>query len=355
MRLPGGLDFDLIGPEGDPVIQGFLATGSLSDDCPIPLARALTAPGKVVLDVGAHLGTFSLALARAGCQVIAVEASPQNVQHLLASVEHNGLGGRVRVIHAAASSRPGVLSFCPRGPHGQVCPAGTSGAVEVPAGPIPDLLAPLAVRTIDLVKIDVEGWETEAVEGMANWVHRVGSPPIVYESNHYAHHLYGRSSLTVRRALEAQGYTSLYRARPARRELVAAGPDDFHPELFVDYLAAPRPLAAPAGWRVVPGVGVLQAGEALRETLASGHLDPAYQAAYATALRGASDRFLRHPVVRGCLEYLRTHPDAAVRDAAAWYAPPPWGVREALERLGLGLRRAARVPYRAARRMLRAS
>jgi FkbM family methyltransferase len=356
MRLLGGLQFDLIGPESDPVIQGFLATGSLSDDCPVPLAQAFAGPGKVVLDVGAHLGTFTLAMARAGCQVIAIEASPQNVQNLRASIEHNGLAGRVRIIHAAAGNSPGVLSFYPSGPHGQVCPRGTAGSVEVPAGPIPDLLASLNVGAIDFIKIDIEGWETEAVEGMRGWVHQVGAPPIVYESNHYAHHYYGRSSLTVRKALAAIGYSSLYRARPSRRELIAAGPDDFHEELLVDYLATPRPLTAPDGWRVLPRIGVLQAGEALQQMLTASHLEPAHKAAYATALRGASARYLRHPIVRNCLEYLRTHPDGTIRNALGWYTPPPWwSLGDALEQLQFGLRRVARVPYHAVRRRLRAS
>src|SRR5205823_6673807 len=109
------------------------------------------------------------------------------------------------------------------------------------------------------------------------------------------------------------------------------------------------------GWRVVPGSGPLKAGEALYEALLRPPLDPPYKAAYATALRDAPARFLHHPAVRCCLEYLRNHPEAVVREAPGWYAPPPWSLGDGLGRLHIGLRRVVKLPYRAARKLLRAS
>ena len=43
------------------------------------LALDLAPPDGVMLDLGAHLGTFTLAAAASGRKVIAVEAAPRNV------------------------------------------------------------------------------------------------------------------------------------------------------------------------------------------------------------------------------------------------------------------------------------
>jgi FkbM family methyltransferase len=59
--------------------------------------------GDVVVDVGAHIGTFALPLAqkagKAG-RVIAVEADPRNYAVLVANVERAGLSGNVRTLNA---------------------------------------------------------------------------------------------------------------------------------------------------------------------------------------------------------------------------------------------------------------
>jgi FkbM family methyltransferase len=63
------------------------------------------------IDIGAHIGIVTLALARDHSQlhVIAVEAVDLNAEVLRANVEHNGFGQRVTVVEAAAAA-PGVKS-----------------------------------------------------------------------------------------------------------------------------------------------------------------------------------------------------------------------------------------------------
>lgn len=61
--------------------------------------------GDTVIDIGAHIGTFSVLLAFAQpVQVIAVEPSRLNARYLRANVDNNGLGDRIRVIEKAVSA-----------------------------------------------------------------------------------------------------------------------------------------------------------------------------------------------------------------------------------------------------------
>src|SRR5262249_9525790 len=157
------------------------------------LMLRLVRPGQRVLDLGAHLGSFALAAAAAGCRVAAVDASPRNVALLRASKEQNGFDA-LTVIHAAVGDRPGQVRFGHGGPFGQVQAreGGASGlgalarraldflagrrrgagpavgprqagGVEVDALSADVLVGRLGWERVEFVKIDVEGFELQAV------------------------------------------------------------------------------------------------------------------------------------------------------------------------------------------------
>ena len=70
-------------------------------------------PGDAFLDVGAHVGYFTLPAAKAvgpGGQVIAIEPSPDSVSLLRANAELNGLGW-ITVFEVAASDHNGSRSL----------------------------------------------------------------------------------------------------------------------------------------------------------------------------------------------------------------------------------------------------
>jgi FkbM family methyltransferase len=183
------------------------------------LLRRLVRPGSRVLDLGAHIGTFTLAAASMGCEVLAVEAAPENAELLRASVEHNGFT-HVRIVQAVASDRNGMVSFSCHGPFGHVFTAATNmPSEEVPAVRVDDLLAEAGWDRVDLVKLDVEGSEIAALDGMANLLQSADAPPIIYESNAHTLGFYGRTPEELRARLEAFGYES-YRHDGAKTEVV---------------------------------------------------------------------------------------------------------------------------------------
>lgn len=123
----------------------------------LDLAMAVVRPGDWVLDLGSHLGGFGLAMAAAGCRVLAVEASPRNAALLRVSAAVNRFD-TMRVEHAAVSDAPGELEFVSDGPYGHLAVAGADRpTVRVPAVRVDDLLATVCRPPVRFVKLDVEG------------------------------------------------------------------------------------------------------------------------------------------------------------------------------------------------------
>jgi FkbM family methyltransferase len=129
-------------------------------------------PGMRVVDVGANVGYFSfLSAARVGPsgRVLAVEPSPQAHAALRRAVDDNRLS-QVRVVNAALGRSPGATGlFVPPAALGNHAPSmiPTDGweAVRVPVVRLDDLLTEHNLPQVDLLKIDVEGYELEVLAG----------------------------------------------------------------------------------------------------------------------------------------------------------------------------------------------
>ncbi|CAC5405305.1 unnamed protein product [Mytilus coruscus] len=61
-------------------------------------------PSIAVIDMGANIGVIALQLANMGRKVIAIEPTPQNTQHLCASIIENGFSDQITVVHNALSN-----------------------------------------------------------------------------------------------------------------------------------------------------------------------------------------------------------------------------------------------------------
>src|SRR5919108_2563991 len=73
-------------------------------------AAGALADRKIFVDVGANIGTQTIYAMQTGLFSggVAIEAEPGNISLLQRNVSANGLGDRVRTLHAAASSTKGV-------------------------------------------------------------------------------------------------------------------------------------------------------------------------------------------------------------------------------------------------------
>jgi FkbM family methyltransferase len=135
--------------------------------------------GQVLVDVGANVGYYSLLgsmLVGDGGRVFAVEAHPRMAELLHRNVIVNGRHNVVTV-QKAAWSKPDVLEFHLRRHFAANSSAGSLGddgllqlddiedVVKVEAVPLDEILA--GVGSVDVIKIDVEGAESQVVAGLS--------------------------------------------------------------------------------------------------------------------------------------------------------------------------------------------
>ena len=145
-------------------------------------------PGDVFVDIGAHLGIHILAAARAiqGLgNIIAFEPFESSCNLIRKTIRMNGFE-RITEIHqaaisnvtgeqqfylAAGSAQHSLYSFEDTGPSGE--------SVVVPSFKLDDVLA--NKTRINLIKIDVEGAETDVIEGATLTIERHPDIAIIVE------------------------------------------------------------------------------------------------------------------------------------------------------------------------------
>ena len=101
-------------------------------------------PTDVVVDLGAHVGTFTVLACRFAARVVAVEPDASRVAELRRNLERNDCADRAAVEQAT-----------------------------IPALPMSELLRHHRLDAVDFLKIDIEGSEFELFRGELDWLARV--------------------------------------------------------------------------------------------------------------------------------------------------------------------------------------
>jgi len=140
------------------------------------IIRSFVGEGDTAVDLGAHIGIHSVALARAvgpSGRVIAVEPLPRTAECLRRALVCNDLLGRCEIVVGAAGDSNAVSHFYlgVNSMLGSLYPVvDDHSLVEVREFRLDDHVGP--DRRIDFVKMDVEGAELRALEGMRALVGR---------------------------------------------------------------------------------------------------------------------------------------------------------------------------------------
>ncbi len=140
-------------------------------------------PDGVFIDVGAHVGKYSIALGRRLRRglVVAIEPMPSNIKTLVEAIKLNGLGNVVVVSKAAWSTNTTLNLYIPEaGSVGGSAKHTGSLKIEVEAETIDSIVSRLELSRVDLIKIDVEGAEIEVIKGSINTINKY-NPKIIVE------------------------------------------------------------------------------------------------------------------------------------------------------------------------------
>ena len=162
-----------------------LGGGALFEPEVLAALRQWVRPGMTVVDIGANIGYFTVHLSRlvgAHGVVHAFEPEPVNFSILTENVDMNGLTN-VRLHRAAVGKERGDASLHTSDFNGgmhrlyaSVCCSGPS--VNVPVLRLDDLLVGAKV---DLIKIDIEGYEESALRGAENCLRENANLKIISE------------------------------------------------------------------------------------------------------------------------------------------------------------------------------
>lgn len=133
----------------------------------------LVKEGETCLDVGANIGCVSLSWARSNKSgmIVAVEPHPATFARLVKNLELNR-ATNVKLVHAAASRQSGTVALEVDDDSSMAHTVGSDmpslkqfRIVEVPAYALDDLVREYQLTAVHLLKIDVEGYEMECLNG----------------------------------------------------------------------------------------------------------------------------------------------------------------------------------------------
>ena len=146
------------------------------------VCRSFIDSKSTVIDIGANIGLHTVAFSKAASDglVIAIEPSPRTFRWLLRNTE--GLSNVV-TLNVAVSSQCGISEFFVTSDdaYSGLKDTGRKAllrAIQVPCYTADHIVTPLLPRKVDLIKVDVEGLETEVVSGMRNIISR--DRPVIF-------------------------------------------------------------------------------------------------------------------------------------------------------------------------------
>lgn len=155
--------------------------------------------GEVFIDIGAHIGKYSLPLSRRASLVIAIEPHPLNYEKLLLNINKNGIKN-VIPLNIAAWKEDCIINLNIRsfsGGHSIKIHEGLN-SIKVKARKIDTIVENLKLDKVDWVKIDVEAAETEVIMGMKKVLEKY-KPKIIIE-------IWDENFDKVKALLEEKGY-----------------------------------------------------------------------------------------------------------------------------------------------------
>jgi FkbM family methyltransferase len=197
----------------EPIAFHLLINGRYEPQAQDLVLRTLR-PGGVFLDVGANIGTFTLpAAGHVGVSgmVVAIEASPDVFSVLQKNVALNAVDN-VHLVRAAAGARnDDEANFYPAPVDhfgmGSLAPQFSATPIRIPSVTLDSLVRNLNLSSVDLIKIDVEGFELDVLQGAIELLNSKQPPLVVFEFCDWAEGRVSRDKVgAAQRFLLDQGF-----------------------------------------------------------------------------------------------------------------------------------------------------
>lgn len=152
----------------------------------VRVCRRLIKPGMIVVDIGAHVGYFTLLFARlvgTGGKVYAFEPHPNNCAILRRNIERRRLSN-VTIIAKAVSDKEGPMPLYETSlsmGHSLIAAKPHVSQVVVESTSLDAFLGKSDIRSVNLVKVDAEGAEFAILDGMQSLVNRSRGLALILE------------------------------------------------------------------------------------------------------------------------------------------------------------------------------
>jgi len=140
----------------------------------------------VFVDVGAHIGKYTIKVARQvgnNGRVVSIEPESSNLEALRANIESNGLSN-VTLLNTACWSKDEKLKLHlaqRTGDHSLKNPE-SAESIEVNALKLDHILEDLSIEHVEFIKVDAEGADGEVLEGAEETIAKNPHLQIIFEA-----------------------------------------------------------------------------------------------------------------------------------------------------------------------------
>ncbi|UOE48330.1 FkbM family methyltransferase [Mucilaginibacter sp. SMC90] len=190
----------------------------------------------VFFDIGANVGSYTLlASGITGAKSIALEPVKSTFDILSSNIELNALQGKVKLINAGAGPVPGEIRFSADEDTSNHVIAENENSANSIAVPVITIDSLLNQYQPSLIKIDVEGFETEVLKGMTATLNSPALKAIIIELNGSGAR-YGFNDLDIHNLLLSKNFAAYY-YDPFTRQLKNAPSYGTHNTLYCRDLA----------------------------------------------------------------------------------------------------------------------
>jgi len=160
----------------DGEVQDALAANINHEKKTLDYIRSIAKSQHYFVDIGAHVGYYTIRMAKYVRKVVAIEPEPFNYAGLLQNISLNNIRN-IRTINKAASNSKGEMWLSSKGGGSTLLPTNCKEKVKVET----DLLDNM-VGTADIIKIDTEGHELQVLQGATKLLK--GKKPVLIIENH---------------------------------------------------------------------------------------------------------------------------------------------------------------------------